>query len=133
MLNRTLLIAAASAVLLVGCSGSPKITQVPPKASSSSEATTEETSSEQAAGSASEPLDSEQCLEVSEAHLDIIVASDAAEATPPAEKLKAYDPPDSVIEAIDHFVETGGIQFDDPDATTFTDELDSWIAEVCPS
>ena len=70
----------------------------------------------EAAESATGPLGPEECVEVTGARLDIILAANAEEATPPADILKKYGPPPPVVEAIDHFVEVGGIQFDDPDA-----------------
>ena len=140
MLIRPLLVGvAASAVLLVGCSKGPTVTHVTPKPEASSSASSATTSASEtaeaaeSAESASGPLGPEECVEVTGARLDIILAANAEEATPPADTLKGYGPPPSVVEAIDHFVETGGIQFDDPEANQYTDELEKWVSEVCPS
>ena len=110
MLIRPLLVGvAASAVLLVGCSKGPTVTHVTPKpeaSSSASSASTSASETAEAAESASGPLGPDECVEVTGARLDIILAGNAEEATPPADTLKKYGPPPTVVEAIDHFVET---------------------------
>jgi hypothetical protein len=120
-------------LILAGCGSSPP-THKPAATKPSSSASTESgsTKSGQRPESRSGPLTPDECVEVTEAHLDLLVASNAEQASPPADKLKAYDPPPSVVEAIDHFVEVGGIHFDDPDANTHTDEIKAWVNEVCP-
>ena len=35
-------------------------------------------------------------------------------------------------EAIDHFVETGGVQYDDPDYDEYNGRIDAWVKAVCP-
>ena len=107
MLIRPLLVGvAASAVLLVGCSKGPTVTHVTPKPEASSSASSESTSAAEttaeAAESATGPLGPEECVEVTGARLDIILAGNAEEATPPADILKKYGPPPPVVEAIDH-------------------------------
>jgi hypothetical protein len=36
-------------------------------------------------------------------------------------------------DAIEHFVQTGGAQFDDPSYKKFNDALDKWVHQVCPT
>ena len=43
-----------------------------------------------------------------------------------------YNPPADVTEAIEHFVGTGGVQYDDPEFDEFNARIDNWIKEVCP-
>jgi len=43
-----------------------------------------------------------------------------------------YNPPASALEAIDHFVETGGVQYDDPVYDEYNGRLDAWVRTVCP-
>ena len=42
-------------------------------------------------------------------------------------------PPPKAKDAIEHFVETGGAQFDDADYSKFYDALKAWVHEVCPT
>ena len=43
-----------------------------------------------------------------------------------------YDLPVSVEEAVEHFVGTGGAQFDDPQYDKYNNAIESWIKQVCP-
>ena len=49
-----------------------------------------------------------------------------------ADILEKYEPSQSAKDAIEHFVQTGGAQFDDPDYKKSNDALDTWVHQVCP-
>jgi PBP1b-binding outer membrane lipoprotein LpoB len=131
-------IVAAGALLLSGC-GSDKVVITTPTAktkaseskskSSEAETTEEEPSTEAAPG---ETLDPSACADLYSAKLDLILAGNAEEAQPAADTLSKFDPPADVQEAIDHFVEVGGVQFDDPDYNEMNGRIDEWSAAVCP-
>lgn len=123
------------ALVASGCSDDK-----PPKAGESSAKSTESSESESTESESTEtetesagPLGVDACVEITSARLDLILANTAEEATPPADVMKSYDPPESVVEAIDHFVETGGAQYDDPDYDEFDARIEDWVNEVCPS
>lgn len=124
----------AAALMLPGCSGGEKTGSPSPESSKTSSAAS--TSSEDESTSDDEaiaPLDINGCVEVTDANLDLFVATTEAEAQKAADVLNSYDPPASAKAAIDHFVETGGIQFDDPDYDKYNDAMETWIDQLCPS
>lgn len=49
-----------------------------------------------------------------------------------ADTMAKFDPPADVQEALDHFVEVGGAQFDDPDYDEMNSRIDEWSSAVCP-
>jgi hypothetical protein len=124
--------------LVAGCS-STKHTPASPtsqpskssSASSSSKSSTATTSTEETT-SASGPLDADACVAVTQANLDLAVANKPEDARKPADVLEKYDPPADVKAAIEHFVSTGGAQFDDPDFESNNKLIDDWVKEVCP-
>jgi hypothetical protein len=128
---------AGLALVLTSC-GSDKAGVSTPTAKTSAEkkadASSEETSTEaEAADDAPlEQLSVPQCADVYSAKLDLMLASDAAEAQPPADVLSGFNPPAKVQEAIDHFVETGGVQFEDEDYDEMNTRIDDWASAVCP-
>ena len=77
-------------------------------------------------------LDPDACVDVTAANLDLAVANNSEDAQRPADVFGRYDPPASVQEAIDHFVETGGVQYDDPDYDEYNGRIDAWVKAVCP-
>ena len=120
------------ALLASGCSSTtPTITTKSAKPSSS-QASTKKSEASEEAEAPQDQLDADACVEVTSANLDLAVASDAAAAQKAVDVFKKYDPPSSVTEALDHFVETNGVQYDDPDYDKFNDRIDEWVHEVCP-
>jgi len=128
-------VVGVAALALVGCSG-PKTTYITPApATKTSTAVTQSTESpaaqspDEASGTR---LDGEACVAITEANLDLSAASNAQDARTAADTLEKYEPSDSAHDAIEHFVQTGGAQFDDPSYKKFNDALDKWVHQVCP-
>jgi hypothetical protein len=133
--------AAALVLLASGCSSQEPASTTPsgqPSGSSSApapgvespEAGTAEESSAAIAPQA--PLGSEGCIDVTSANLDLAVADNADEARAAADVFARFGPPASVVEALEHFVGTGGVQFDDPDFDEYNTRIDDWVRAVCP-
>jgi hypothetical protein len=133
--TRLVAVAGAAAVVLVGCS-SPKVTYLTPspatKTSTVAAQPTESSSAPTADDTAGTRLDGEGCVAVTQANLDLSAASNAQDARTAADILDKYEPSESARDAIEHFVETGGAQFDDPGYKKFNDALDAWVHQVCP-
>jgi hypothetical protein len=120
------------ALLAAGCGGGKTTVTSPTSHASQSSASK---SSEQPSSDESAPvatLDSSACVEVTQANLDLATASNKDDARKPADILEKYNPPASVREAIEHFVQTGGAQFDDPDFDKYNKLIDNWVKQVCP-
>ena len=123
-----LVIVAAFALMLTGCGGD-KQGVATPTAKTSEKTAEDETVEEEAP---LEQLDVSACADLYSAKLDLMLAGDSAEAQPPADVLSRFSPPAKVQEAIDHFVETGGVQFEDEDYDEMNDRIDNWASAVCP-
>ncbi|MET4426980.1 hypothetical protein ABIA65_000262 [Mycolicibacterium sp. 624] len=78
------------------------------------------------------PLDSKGCIDVTSANLDLAVATNADQARAAADIIAGFGPPASVAEALEHFVGTGGVHFDDPDFSEYNARIDGWVKAVCP-
>jgi hypothetical protein len=78
-------------------------------------------------------LDGEARLAITQGNLDLTAASNAQDARTAADILEKYTPSQSAQDAIEHFVQTGGAQFDDPSYKKFNDALDKWVHQVCPT
>lgn len=128
-------VAGAAALVLAGCS-SPKVTFITPtsaaKTSTAAAQSTESSSPPSADDASGTRLDGEACVAITGANLDLSAASNAQDARTAADTLEKYEPPQSAQDAIEHFVETGGAQFDDPSYKKFNDALDKWVHQVCP-
>ena len=133
-------VVGAAALMLVGCS-SPKVTIRPPASvTTTSAAAAQSTAAEPTEASPAPPaddaggtrLDGEGCLAVTQANLDLSAASNTQDARTAADILEKYSPSQSAQDAIEHFVQTGGAQFDDPDYKKSNDALDKWVHQVCP-
>jgi cytoskeletal protein RodZ len=132
-------------LLVAGCSNNKYAPPASAKASTSASATSKSASS--SASSTSEPSDSSSsgsgeppasvdasaCVDISGANLDLITASSKEDARKAADTMEKYNPPSDVKDSIEHFVDTGGLQIDDPDMTANSDRIKEWIEEVCPS
>jgi hypothetical protein len=136
---RFVAVAGAAALMLVGCS-SPKVTIRPPASATTTAAAAQPTAAESTEASPAPPaddaggtrLDGEGCLAVTQANLDLSAASNTQDARTAADILEKYSPSQSAQDAIEHFVQTGGAQFDDPDYKKSNDALDKWVHQVCP-
>lgn len=132
-----LVVPVAVALLVSGCNSDAKTTAASTsKAASSSSAASSpasESTSSPASDEASAPLDGEACVEVTGASLDLSTATNNEEARTAADTLEKYNPPAAAKTAIEHFVTTGGAQFDDPDYSKSNKDLDGWVHEVCPT
>ena len=117
------------ALSLVGCAkDEPTATAPTTTASASSD---DDTSTTEGGDTTTGTLALNDCLAVSMANLGVI--SGSAE---DADKLKSYDPPDEVKDAVDVIIDAGGIKIDASDqdevleaSTTVTD----WVEDVCPA
>jgi hypothetical protein len=79
------------------------------------------------------PLNSRQCADINDADVDLLAASDNDGARRAANTIAGYNPPNSVKNAIEHFVSSGGAHFDDPDYPKNYKVLDDWVNQVCPA
>lgn len=126
------------AVLAVSCSSADQAPSSSTASASRSASTTTASGSTSAqptstaASSAAGTLDAEGCVAVTGANLDLATATNSEQARKPADVLAKYNPPPEVTEAVDHFVQTGGAQFDDPDFEKYNSILENWIKQVCP-
>ncbi|HTI77342.1 MAG TPA: hypothetical protein VL634_20250 [Mycobacterium sp.] len=126
-------VAITSAALVVSGCSTTKPTVPTPAASKPSTAVASPSpanSSETAA--ASEPLDANACVEITQANVDLATATDADAAHKAGDAFEKYDLPASVKDAVEHFVGTGGAQFDDPDYDKYNNAIEGWIKQVCP-
>lgn len=131
-----------AATLIAGCS-SHKTTVIhssgassPAKSTSVSTSAAATATSTEAPATESTPaaaLDPSQCVDVTGAYSDLLTASDKDAARKAADTLEQYNPPASVKAAIEHFVGTGGIHFDDPDFPKNDKIAKEWVAQVCPT
>ncbi len=136
--SRRVAIAGVAALILVGCS-SPKVTIRPPTSDTKTSAAAAQSTEAQATEAPAPAddaggtrLDGEGCLAVTQANLDLSAASNTQDARTAADILEKYEPSESAKDAIEHFVQTGGAQFDDPDYKKSNDALDKWVHQVCP-
>jgi hypothetical protein len=133
--TRLVAVAGAAALVLAGCS-SPKITITPPTSVTNTSAVAAQPTESSSAPTVDEAggtrLDGEGCVAVTQANLDLTAASNTQDARSAADILEKYTPSASARDAIEHFVQTGGAQFDDPGYKRFNDALDSWVHQVCP-
>jgi hypothetical protein len=144
MLSRVLLsTVVATAVLASGCSGSKSAapgTAVTATKSSTTQAqtgesaspTAAETSPAETAAPAGPKLGGDACVQITGGNLDLATATNSQDARKAGDTMEKYDPPADVKAAIEHFVETGGAQFDDPDYDKNNKLIDDWAKQVCP-
>lgn len=136
--RRLVATAGAAALTLVGCSSPTPTIPTPASASKTSTLARQSTESSSAAtastvNTVNAPLDGGACVEVTGADLDLAAASNTEDARTAADTLKKYQPPPPVQDAIEHFVGTGGAQFDDQDFNQYNDAIEKWVHQVCPS
>ncbi|MDT5064523.1 MAG: hypothetical protein QOK02_678 [Mycobacterium sp.] len=136
---RWIVVASASfAVLVAGCSTTKPVIPTPAasKPSSSANSSAPQTSSSPADSSPAEgsvePLGGDACVEITQANLDLATATDAAAAKKAGDAFEKYDLPGPVKDAVEHFVGTGGAQFDDPDYDKYNNAIEGWIKQACP-
>jgi ABC-type enterochelin transport system substrate-binding protein len=128
-------VVATSALLLSGCGGSKAPAPSASSKSSSAESSAAESTAEQSSAADAAPvqtLDPSACTDLTGANLDLAVATNADDAKKAADIFGKYNPPPDVQEAVDHFVQTQGAQFDDPDFDKFNSAIDNWVKAVCP-
>jgi hypothetical protein len=132
-----ILVAAVMATTLLasGCSSSKPAAPSTAKSSSaqastSASATAEETTPANAAPA--DKLDADACVEVTGANLDLATATNHDAARKAGDAFEKYDLPANVKVAVEHFVETNGAQFDDPDYDKYNKTIDDWVKQVCP-
>ena len=69
---------------------------------------------------------------LSNAHMNLIVATTPQAARSAADVLEKSNPPDVVKQAIEHFVSTRGVQGSDPNADQMDKTIGDWRKQVCP-
>ena len=79
------------------------------------------------------PPDAQGCVDITSARLDLIVASTSDQARPAADTLEKWSPPDNVKDAIEHLVEAGGGQINDPGFNDANSAIEQWVKETCPT
>jgi hypothetical protein len=124
---------ALAALVTSGCSTARPPAQTPaapPKSSQSVASSPPPASSSEAP--AGTPLGADACVEITQANLDLATATNADDARKAGEAFTKYDLPASVNDAVQHFVGTGGAQFDDPQYDKYNNAIESWIKQVCP-
>lgn len=136
-------VVAATAVLAAGCSSNkPSVPSHPSTTKSSTAQASASPSAEQTAspgettpgedqGSAAK-LDGDSCVAVTGANLDLATATNHDAARKAADTFEKYDLPSDVKDAVEHFVDTNGAQFDDPDYDKYNKLIDGWVKQVCP-
>lgn len=131
---RWMVVAITSTALAVSGCSTTKPTIPTPAASkpSSSAASPSPQASSSETAAAGEPLDGNACVEITQANLDLATATDADAAHKAGDAFEKYDLPAPVKDAVEHFVGTGGAQFDDPQYDKYNNAIESWIKQVCP-
>lgn len=130
---RWTVVAMMSATLIVsGCSAAKPSVPTPAATKPSSSAAAPSQDSSSPAADAAEPLGSDACVEITQANLDLATASDQDAARKAGAAFEKYDLPEPVKDAVDHFVGTGGAQFDDPQYDKYNNAIEGWIKQVCP-
>ncbi len=91
------------------------------------------TSTPAGGGRTSTTFNGTDCLAITSASLDLLVATTAEDAGKAMITIKGYNPPDAVQKAAEHFVVTKGGQVTDPDFSVNNALLEDWVHAVCPS
>jgi hypothetical protein len=86
-----------------------------------------------AAPANADPLDSYACLQISGANLNLSTAMTPQDARQPADIMEKYNPPDSVKQAIEHFVAVAPNQWSDPAYDQTNQTIKNWVNQVCPA
>ncbi len=134
---------AVAGVLAAGCSSNkPTVPTHPSTTASSTAQASASPSAEQPAPSGEPPagsdegsatkLDGDSCVAVTGANLDLATATNHDAARKAADTFEKYDLPSDVKDAVEHFVDTNGAQFDDPDYDKYNKLIDNWVKSVCP-
>ena len=136
-------VVAVTAVLATGCSSSkPTVPSHPTTTKSSTAPASAPPSVEQPSppaqvrpgedeGSAGK-LGGDACVAINGANLDLAAATNHDDARKAADTLEKYDLPADVKAAVEHFVDTNGVRFDDPDFDKYNQLIDDWVKQVCP-
>ncbi|HXO51193.1 MAG TPA: hypothetical protein VN888_09215 [Mycobacterium sp.] len=77
-------------------------------------------------------LDADACVALTGANLDLAAATNHDAARKAGDTFEKYDLPADVKTAVEHFVDTNGAQFDDPDYDKYNKQIDDWVKQVCP-
>jgi hypothetical protein len=128
----------ATAILATGCSSSkPPVPSTVVTATKSSTAQASASPSAEETTPAEEPaagaeLDADACVALTGANLDLAAATNHDAARKAGDTFEKYDLPADVKTAVEHFVDTNGAQFDDPDYDKYNKQIDDWVKQVCP-
>ena len=77
-------------------------------------------------------LNSSNCLDLATGNLDLLTASTRDDARKGADAIEKFNPPAEVKAAAEHFVDTKGAQYDDPDFSKNSALVKDWVAASCP-
>jgi hypothetical protein len=130
--------AMIAVLLMAGCSSNK--TESP--ASTTAEATSAQATSAEAPAPkaaepqpdmSAEPLPPGGCADVNIANGSLIANGDPAANRSGADTMLKYNPPPAVADAINHFVQVGGLKADDPDWQKNSDLIEQWIKAACPA
>jgi hypothetical protein len=126
--------------LASGCSGKSEAPKSSASSSGASSASSSASSSANTSSSAqtgspaqASPPDAQGCVDITSARLDLIAASTSDQARPAADTLEKWSPPDKVKDAIEHLVEAGGAQMNDPGFNDANSAIEQWVKEICPT
>src|ERR1700676_1073698 len=77
-------------------------------------------------------VDPETCLGLMGSQMNLTMATSTQAARSAADILEKSNPPDTVKQAIEHFVTTVGVQASDPNADQMDNTISVWRRQVCP-
>lgn len=133
---RWVVVVASTALVVSGCSTNKPAAPAPApaasKPASSVASPAPQTGSSDTAEGDVTRLSGSECVEVTQANLDLATAMNATDARKAGDAFEKYDLPASVKEAVEHFVGTGGAQFDDPSYDKYNGAIEHWVKQVCP-
>lgn len=116
-------VGVVTAVLGASACGGDKVALTTPE---------DETPSSTQTAQATEQFDAETCVAVARANLDLLTSDTTAEAQAVRTQFLRWNPPQDVVQALDHFVEVGGVHVSDGDFAPLTDRVGDWVTQVCP-
>jgi hypothetical protein len=117
-----------AALALVGCSKDEPTASTPTTSASASSG--DDTPTTKGGGTTSETLTLNDCLAVGMANLGVISGS-----SEDGDKLKSFDPPDEVKDAVDVIVANGGIKLDgsgQDEVLAASETVTNWVDAACP-
>jgi hypothetical protein len=124
----------AAALLLAGCSGNKAPTQPTTTPETPAQTATAAPASTPPAAPApdSGQLDGGTCLQLTGAVVNLMSGSSPDDARKASDTISGFHPPDNVLAAVSHFVNTNGLHTSDPDRSQYSRTLNDWVEKQCP-